>query len=64
MADQIPVVQGDTPQAVAYALLLGIAHHEKKLNGGLGTPFASADKAWVLSTYRDCLRAAVGRSPD
>ncbi|MGC2463235.1 MAG: hypothetical protein WA446_20045 [Steroidobacteraceae bacterium] len=57
MADQI--VSGDSKEAVAYALLLGIAQKEGKTNyiGNAQAAVAvlQADEQWVLDTYRKCL---------
>ena len=52
MADNTGVVSGDSPQAVAFALLCAIAFKEEK-----ASTYGSihADKEWILSTYRECL---------
>ena len=42
-------IEGDSDAAVAFALLNMIAKGEGKEDG--------ADRAWVLSTYRECLAA-------
>lgn len=55
MAEQ--VVSGDSKQAVAYALLLSIAHQEKKITTISGVAIVTADKDWVLNTYKECLAA-------
>ena len=55
MADQI--VSGDSIQAVAYALLLGIANKEGKTDYIQGVPVVNAGEAWVLDTYKKCLQA-------
>lgn len=48
-------IQGDSPEAVAYALLLGIALSENKT--AVGGVIPSADKKWLLRTYAHCLEA-------
>lgn len=54
---------GETPQAVAYALLKLVANVEHK---ALGTNYVDhetklADRAWILDTYAECLKAAFDR---
>lgn len=48
---------GESEEAVAYALLLHIAQGEDKLTSYGDQVFIRADKNWVLTTYRDCLKA-------
>jgi hypothetical protein len=62
MADS-PVVSGDSKEAVAYALLIGIANKQNKLASMSGTPIASADEQWVLETYAKCLSVVYGSAP-
>ena len=50
------VITGDSPQAVAFKLLEVIAEQENK---PLGNMTAKADKAWVLSTYKECLHTVL-----
>lgn len=50
------VITGDSPQAVAYALLEVIAAKEGKR---LDDPTMGADRAWVLKTYEECLAAVL-----
>lgn len=60
MSDYESVVHGDTKEAVAYALLLGIASNAGKVYSELGTSVVKADEKWVLETYAKCLRVAAG----
>jgi len=66
MADQI--VSGDSKEAVAYALLLGIAHGADKTdcigNSANVVAVIKADEQWVLETYAKCLNVVNGRKPD
>jgi hypothetical protein len=55
-----PVVHGDSPTAVAYALLLGIAAQDGKLSHAGDTPIVKADAAWIFKTFNRCLKAANG----
>ena len=62
MAEQI--VTGDSKEAIAYALLLGIAENEGKTYPiSSGIPVVKADATWVLETYRKCLRVVGGMNP-
>ncbi len=54
-------VAGDSKEAVAYSLLLGIATAENKTQRVADTLYLKADKDWVLSTYRECLAAVEDR---
>jgi len=54
-------IQGDRAEAVAYALLHGIALHEGKAAPGGAL---KADKEWVLRTYQECLRAVTHPNVD
>jgi hypothetical protein len=47
-------IQGDNAEAVAYALLLGIATREGR---DIVEGVVKGDKPWLLSTYQECLRA-------
>jgi hypothetical protein len=62
MADQPSlIVTGDSREAVAYALFLGIAREEQKNIHFLGgTPTVQADANWVIQTYFRCWKAANG----
>lgn len=62
MADQPSlVVTGDSREAVAYALFLGIAREEKKnIYFAGGTSVVQADANWVTSTYLRCWKAVNG----
>lgn len=62
MADQPNlIVTGDSREAIAYALLLGIAREEKKnIHFAGGTPTVQADADWVIRTYVRCWNAASG----
>lgn len=55
------IVTGDTREGVAYALLLGIAKHEKKnISFAANTPIVEADADWVLPTYLRCVQTVSG----
>ena len=54
MADT--AVSGDSPQAIALRLLELIGTAEKK---ALGAPGTSADKKWILDTYKECLHTVL-----
>jgi len=55
------IVSGDSREAVAYALLLGIAQQEKKTIHFQGaTPTIQADAEWLLSTYLRCWMTVSG----
>ena len=61
MTDTSQIVTGATPEAVAYALFIGIAAEEGKLDYAAGSfPIAKADATWVVGTYRKCLQAVRG----
>lgn len=49
-------ISGDSPQAVAYRLLEAIALKEGK---PIGDPQKGPDKAWILSTYKECINAVL-----
>lgn len=59
MADAPEVHIGEnSPEEVAYKLLVCIAKYEKKTMYG---PFiASADRTWLLDTYAECLETVKG----
>ncbi len=64
MSDASQIVAGDSKEAVAYGLLLCIASAEDKVRQLAGAALfkaASADKEWILTTYRKCLAAAEDR---
>lgn len=63
MADVREIVTGDSPEAVAYALLFGIGKAEGKATNQ-GT--LVADRKWMLDTYAECLSAVKGhrKSPN
>lgn len=62
MADQPNItVSGDSKEAIAYALFLGIARHEKKNIYFASGSVVEADAAWVLTTYRKCLLTVHGQ---
>ncbi len=48
-------ITGDSPQAVAFAMLEAMAMNEGK---PLGTG-KSPDKKWLLETYKECLSAVL-----
>jgi hypothetical protein len=61
MADQPAItITGDSREAVAYALLLGIARHEKKNIYFSSGPIVEADADWVLATYLRCIKTVAG----
>lgn len=60
MSDYQSMVNGDSKEAVAYALLIGIAQNEGKAYSTMGTTVASADAKWVFETYAKCLRVVMG----
>jgi hypothetical protein len=64
MADAAPVVHigENSPEHVAYRLLVDIARIERKAfsHGDLSSGWSTADRKWVLDTYAECLKAAKG----
>jgi hypothetical protein len=59
MAEAAPVVHigENSPQQIAYKLLLLIAAKEGKLlDEPSGGGHATADRKWLLDTYAECLR--------
>ena len=50
-------IAGDRAEAVAYALMCEIEHAERR------EPTSRMDRVWILSTYRDCLRAVQDKPP-
>ena len=63
MTEAAPVVHvaENSPEHVAYRLLMIIASNEKKsLHGSMGSP-ATADRKWLLDTYAECLAAVSGK---
>lgn len=57
MSENPSIIFGDSKEAVAYALLLGIAHKLSKTHYLHGTMIVSADESWILETYSRCLKA-------
>jgi hypothetical protein len=49
-------ITGDSPHAVAYRLLELVGISEKKQ---LGLSATSANKDWILETYKECLHAVL-----
>ncbi len=45
-------ISGDSPEAIAYRLMVGIASNEGKHFGG---GFVTAERKWILETYWECL---------
>jgi hypothetical protein len=64
MADSAPVVHigENSPEHVAYRLLLDIQRIERKVfsGGEIKQGWSGADRKWVLDTYAECLQAAKG----
>lgn len=56
MAKAIVSVHGDSAEAVAYALLVGVAHEEGKLHLYGESVVVKAPKDWTLTTYAECLQ--------
>ena len=62
MADQPNhVIIGDSKEAVAYALFLGIAKHEKKNIYYQQVPVVQESADWVLPLYLRCLKTVHGQ---
>ena len=59
MAEAAPVVHigENSPEQIAYKLLLLIASKEGKLLEGSYSDHATADRKWLLDTYAECLLA-------
>ena len=60
MADAAPVIHiaENTPEQVAYRLMVGIAAAENKPNRNVGdNVYVVADRKWLLNTYAECLKA-------
>jgi hypothetical protein len=57
MAEAAPVVHigENSPEQIAYKLLLIIASKEGKLLEGSYSDHATADRKWLLDTYAECL---------
>jgi hypothetical protein len=49
-------ITGDSPQAIAYKLLEIIALQQDK---NLLDRDSKLDKAWILSTYKECIEAVL-----
>jgi hypothetical protein len=64
MTDTSQIVTGAAPEAVAYALFIGIAAEEGKLDYAASFPIAKADATWVVGTYRKCLQAVRGNAKE
>ncbi len=65
MADSAPVVHigENSPQQVAYKLMEKVATVERKsINSSSpdASGWSAADRAWILDTYAECLRATSG----
>lgn len=60
MSDSTPIVSGASREAVAYALLMGIAQSQGKAYMTGNTPIANADLKWVEEHYLKCWRIAGG----
>jgi hypothetical protein len=63
MADAPAVHIGEnSPEQIAYKLLLDIQRIEQKAfhKGDLSAGWSTADRAWILNTYAECLRATTG----
>ncbi len=54
MSERFLVLEGDSQEVVAYALLRGIAASEGKT---ISNGTVVADKRWLLKTYGECLSA-------
>jgi hypothetical protein len=52
----------NSPEYVAYKLLLDIQRIERKAfsGGEIKQGWSTADRKWVLDTYAECLKAATG----
>jgi hypothetical protein len=62
MADAPVVHIGEnSPEEVAYKLVVIIAQHEGKQLHTTPTRQATADRKWLLDTYAECLQATTGR---
>lgn len=60
MANEAVVHIGEnSPEQVAYKLLVHISNVEKRNMDGHGDK--PADRKWVLDTYTECLQAVMGR---
>lgn len=61
---ELPVaIRGDSPEAVAYALLRLVAYGEGKTIHP-NDPQLKVDRAWLFSTYRQCLAVVRGQDHD
>jgi len=62
MADSsIVQVEENSPEYVAFRLMEKIAASEGRIfNDRPNGMHQSADRAWILSTYRECLSAVIG----
>jgi len=63
MADNPVVHIGEnSPEHVAYKLMLDIQRVEQMAfyQGDLSAGWTTADRAWMLNSYAECLRAASG----
>jgi hypothetical protein len=64
MADNVVKLSGETVEQVAYKLLVLVGEAEKKLHAsGTIVTGAGTDRAWILSTFDECLTAAKGNRP-
>lgn len=57
MTDQPISLSPNSPEEVAYRLLKTIASNEGKTLTDVFDDKASADRQWLLSTYKECLLA-------
>jgi hypothetical protein len=67
MADTVVHMGENSPEHVAHKLLHEIADIEKKaFHNEPSSGWTTADRAWVLDTYRECLMAVKGlrKSPN
>jgi hypothetical protein len=67
MSDAVVHMSENSPEHVAHKLMHEVATVEKKVLHG-STPssgWTTANRAWILDTYAECLRATRGlRKPD
>lgn len=64
MTDTPVQVESNSAEKVALDLLHVIAHVERKaLHSGAAEGWTSADRAWILRTYGECIQAVRGAPP-
>jgi hypothetical protein len=58
-------VSDNSPERVAYDLLVAVAHAEHKdpVATSGSALWADADRKWILDTYAECLQAVRGNRP-